>query len=432
MRTKQDPATVTSSKTASAYYPHQPLWLRAVNTGSSVLQRLGMSFGQLDITRLMEAACRQTGLQDFGTIPFQESLQLLIHSCEHEAQLNICGRMAARHDILRLLRNRLCLEDDWKRHPGIAAQGIDRPLFIAGLPRTGTSLLHGLLAQDPANRTPLSWEVMSPSPPPEREQYESDPRIAQVERRMRCIYWLAPEFKRIHEVGARLPQECVAITSHVFRSPQFATTFYVPSYEAWIDKADLRPAYQFHRRFLQHLQWRCSGQQWVLKSPAHLAGLEALLETYPDAGIIQTHRDPLVAIPSLASLRTVLHSAFSNAVDPLQIGLETTSYWAQVLIQVIQFRHAHPAAQSRFYDVHYHDLTSDPIGTVRRIYAHFGLPFAQAAEARMRQYLAQHPRHQYGEHRYTMEQFGLIPAEEARRYRAYRDHFGIPLEQFSS
>jgi hypothetical protein len=139
-----------------------------------------------------------------------------------------------------------------------------------------------------------------------------------------------------------------------------------------------------------------------------------------------------VAIPSLASLRTVLHSAFSNAVDPRQIGLETTSYWAEVLIQAIQFRQAHPAAQSHFYDVYYHDLTSDPIGTVRRLYTHFGLPWTQAAEARMRQYLAQHPQHQYGVHRYTMEQFGLIPAEEAERYRAYRDHFGISLEPFSS
>jgi hypothetical protein len=170
----------------------------------------------------------------------------------------------------------------------------------------------------------------------------------------------------------------------------------------------------------------------VLKSPAHLAGLDALLETYPDAGIIQTHRDPLVAIPSLASLRTVLHGAFSNVVDPLQIGLETTSYWAQILLQVIEFRRAHPAARDRFYDVHYHDLTSDPIGTVQRIYTHFGRPLAQEAEARMRHYLAQHPRHQYGEHRYTMEQFGLKPAEESRRYRAYCDYFGIPLEQFSS
>jgi hypothetical protein len=396
------------------------------------LQRLGLALGQFDVTQLMVTACQQTGLHDFGAIPFQEPLQLLLHSCEHEAQLNLCGRMAVRHDILRLLCNRLRLEDDWKRHPGIAAQGIDRPLFIAGLPRTGTSLLHGLLAQDPANRTPLSWEVMAPSPPPERERYENDPRIAQVERRMRCLDWLAPDFKRIHEVGARLPQECVAIMSHVFQSPQFATTCHVPSYEAWIDKADRRPAYQFHRRFLQHLQWRCAGQQWVLKSPAHLAGLDALLATYPDAGIIHTHRDPLVAIPSLASLRTVLHSAFSDAVDPLQIGLETTSYWAQVLLQAIQFRHTHPAAQHRFYDVYYDELTRDPLGTVQRLYVHFELPWTPTAEARMRQYLAQHPQHQYGTHRYTMEQFGLKPAEEADRYRVYRDHFGIPLEQSSS
>jgi hypothetical protein len=432
MITKQGTAMVDPSATASAYYPHQPLWLRAVNTGGHVLQRLGFPLGQFDRTKLMEAACQLTGLHDFGTIPFQEPLQLLLHSCEHEAQLNICGRMAVRHDILRLLRNRLCLEDDRKRDPGIAAQAIVRPLFIAGLPRTGTSLLHSLLAQDPANRTPLSWEVMAPSPPPDLAQYESDPRIAHVERRMRCIYWLAPEFRRIHEVGARLPQECVAIMSHVFRSSQFATTYHVPAYEAWIDKADRRPAYHFHRRFLQHLQWHGAGQQWVLKSPAHLAGLDALLETYPDAGIIHTHRDPLVAIPSLASLRTVLHSAFSNAVDPHQIGLETTSYWAEVLIQAIQFRQAHPVAQRRFYDVYYHELTRDPLGTVQRLYAHFGLPFTQEAEVRMRQYLAQHPQHQYGVHRYTMEQFGLRPAEEAERYRAYRDHFGIPLEPFSS
>jgi hypothetical protein len=165
VRTKQDPDMVTSSQATPTYYPHRPLWLRAVNTGGDILQRLGLSFGQFDVTRLMETACRQTGLHDFGTIPFQEPLQLLLHSCAHEAHLNLCGQMAVRHDILRLLRNRLCLEADWQRYPGIAAQCIDRPLFIAGLPRTGTSLLQGLLAHDPANRTPLSWEVMAPSPP---------------------------------------------------------------------------------------------------------------------------------------------------------------------------------------------------------------------------------------------------------------------------
>jgi len=410
------------------YHPHQPLWLRALNLGGHVWQRLGMPLGKFNVDQLLDTACRHTGLHDFGTIPFRESLQLLLQSCEHEARLNVLGRLAVGQDTLRLLINRLHLEDDWKRSPGIAEQRIIRPLFIVGLPRTGTSLLHGLLAQDPTNRTPLSWEVMYPSPPPERATYASDPRIAKADRRMQWIHWLAPDFKRIHEVSARLPQECVAITSHVFRSSQFATTFRVPMYEAWIDHADLRPAYAFHRRFLQHLQWRCPGAQWVLKSPAHLSGLEALLETYPDAGIIQTHRDPLAAIPSLASLRTVLQGAFSDYVSPLHIGLETTRHWAQVLEHAIQFRRLHPATQDRFCDVHYQALTHDPIGTVQHIYTAFGRSLSQEAEAGMRRYLAQHPQHQYGEHHYTLAQFGLDPAEETSRYSAYRDHFGIPSE----
>jgi hypothetical protein len=202
-------------------------------------------------------------------------------------------------------------------------------------------------------------------------------------------------------------------------------------YEAWIDHADLRPAYHFHRRFLQHLQWRCPGAQWVLKSPAHLSGLDALLETYPDAGIIQTHRDPLVAIPSLASLRTVLQGAFSDHVYPLRIGLETTRHWAQVLEHAIQFRRLHPAAHSRFCDVHYQALIRDPIGTMQRIYTFFGRSLSQEAEACMQRYLAQHSQHRYGEHRYTLAQFGLDPAEETRRYTAYRDYFGIPSEDLT-
>ena len=417
--------------TTGHYHPRRPLWLRALNLGGHVWQRLGMPLVRLNADQLLDAACQHTGLSDFGTIPFQESLQLLLQSCEHEARLNVLGRLAVGKDTLRLLINRLHLEDDWKRSPSIAEQCIVRPLFIVGLPRTGTSLLHGLLAQDPANRTPLSWEVMYPSPPPEQATYASDPRIAKAERRMQWIHWLAPDFKRIHEVSARLPQECVAITSHVFRSPQFATTFRVPMYEAWIDHADLRPAYHFHRRFLQHLQWRCPGAQWVLKSPAHLSGLDALLETYPNAGIIQTHRDPLVAIPSLASLRTVLQSAFSDHVHPFQIGLETTRHWAQVLEHAIQFRRLHPAMHGRFCDVHYQALLQDPIGTAQRIYTFFGRSLSQEAEACMQRYLAQHSQHRYGEHRYTLAQFGLDPAEETCRYTAYRDYFGIPSEDLT-
>jgi hypothetical protein len=342
------------------------------------------------------------------------------------------GRLAVAQDIVQLLSTRLLLEADWQREPGIAAQAISHPLFIVGLPRTGTTLLQGLLAHDPALRTPLMWEVMYPSPPPDQATAAQDPRIARADRRLRWIDWLAPEFRRIHAVGARLPQECVAITSYVVRSPRFATTCWIPTYEAWIDHADLRPAYQFHRRFLQQLQWRGPEVQWVLKSPAHLAGLEALLETYPDARIIQTHRDPLVAIPSLASLRTVLHSAFSARVDPCAIGRATTQYWAEVLARAIDFRRQHPAAQGRFCDVPYEALIRDPMGTVQRLYTALGRPLSAEAAAGMRRYLAQHPQHRAGVHRYSLAQFGLDAAEETHRYSAYRAYFDIPSEEHPS
>ena len=209
------------------------------------------------------------------------SLQLLLQSCEHEARLNVLGRLAVGHDTLRLLINRLHLEDDWKRFPGIWSRALSARSSLWACPGRAPPCCMGCWLKI-SNRTPLSWEVMYPSPPPERSAtYASDPRIAKAERRMQWIHRLAPDFKRIHEVSARLPQECVAITSHVFRSPQFATTFRVPTYEAQVDHADLRPAYYFHRRFLQHLQWHCPGAQWVLKSLAHLSGLEALLRRIP-------------------------------------------------------------------------------------------------------------------------------------------------------
>jgi hypothetical protein len=411
------------------YHPRQPWWLRAVNRGGQVWHRLGLPLARLDADQVLEAACQRTGLDDFGAIPVREPLQLLLHSCAHEARLTAVGRLAVAQDVVQLLCTRLALEADWKRTPGIAAQAIVGPLFIVGLPRTGTSLLQGLLAQDPALRTPLSWEVMYPSPPPATAA--SDPRIARADRRLRWIDWLAPDFRRIHAVGARLPQECVAITSYIVRSPRFATTCWIPTYEAWIDHADLRPAYQFHRRFLQQLQWRGPTGQWVLKSPAHLASLEALLETYPDAAIIQTHRDPLVALPSLASLRTVLHSAFSDHVDPCVIGQATTQYWAEVLARALTFRRQHPAAQGRFCDVSYEALIRDPIGTVQRIYTAFGRTLSAEAVAGMQRYLAQYPQHRDGVHRYTLAQFGLDPGEETCRYSFYRAYFDIPAEGHS-
>lgn len=402
--------------------------IRAFNTVGTALRRAGVPLIPLDEQALVEAARRRTGLEDFGDEAFREPLGILLRAYESEARLTPIGRLVARGDALGLLANRLRLEADRQRHPAIAEEEIRQPLFIVGLPRTGTTLLHGLLAQDPASRVARAWEVMLPSPPPERERREDDPRIRAVERRLMGFDLLAPDFKTIHPLGARLPLECIAITAHTFASPRFHTTYHVPTYQEWLEHQDLGPSYAFHRRFLQHLQWRDPAPRWVLKAPAHVFHFEALFATYPDAIVVQTHRDPLTVLASVASLTLVLQHAFAEHLDPGDIGAEVRRRWAMGLERAMQFRRDNPSAAARFLDVRYHDLVRDPIAAVRRIYERFAMPFTVEAEARMYEHLARYPKDKHGQHRYSLAQFGLDPDDLGRRFKAYREYYGLPPE----
>jgi hypothetical protein len=238
------------------------------------------------------------------------------------------------------------------------------------------------------------------------------------------LHRLAPRLDVIHELGAELPEECLIITSHSFLSLQFQTSHHVPSYEAWLEDQDLTPAYLWHRRFLQHLQSDASDRRWVLKAPAHLFGLPALFAVYPDADVVFTHRDPVEVSVSLASLTSTLRRVFAR-VDPVAVGQEMTVRWASAIERACRDRDAGCAPAERFCDVRYTDLVSDPIGTVRRLYAHFARPFTPLAEARMRAYLAAHPKDAHGRHEYTAARFGLDPARERERYRAYCERFGL-------
>lgn len=217
--------------------------------------------------------------------------------------------------------------------------------------------------------------------------------------------------------------ECVAIMSHTFASPQFQSMYSVPSYQRWLTYQDWRPVYEFHRQFLQHLQWRCPAERWVLKTPSHLFALEALLAVYPDARIIQMHRHPLQVVASVASLDAVLRRAFSHRVNLKEIGAEALQQWAYGVESAMQVRHSDHAAPGRFFDAYYTDLVREPISTVRRIYAHFGLRFTDELETRMRRFLAEHPKDQYGVHRYSPAQFGLDPDAVATAFRAYLSRF---------
>jgi len=225
-------------------------------------------------------------------------MAFLLESIEREARLNALGRFVFHQHAIQLLRNRLYLQRDSQIDRRISRRKITKPVFITGLPRTGTTLLHSLLAQDEELFTaPLTWEVIYPSP----AQGDSCSRIERTERDLKWFDRLVPAFRPIHPVSAELPQECVAIMSHCFMSQEFDTMVDLPEYELWLEEQDQRPVYAFHKQFLQHLRPGSSGHRFVLKAPAHLHSLEAILAVYPDAQIVHTYRDPLQVLPSLAT-----------------------------------------------------------------------------------------------------------------------------------
>jgi len=415
-----------ASPIASA--PPRPWPIRLVNGVGRGLDRLGRRPISLAEDSLLRAAQRATRLEDFGDEGFRPGLRRLLASLEADAQLSLFGRFVARRQLLELLEHRLRLIDWRRREPGIARERIARPLFVLGLPRTGTTLLHGLLAADPAARAPLSWEIDAPHPPPLAAEYETDPRIARTEKRFEQLRALAPGFQAIHPIGALMPQECIVLMAPEFMSMRFEMTFGVWGYQQWLLGQDRAGAYRFHHDFLQHLQWRGPKGRWVLKSPAHLDALETLIAQYPDAMIVQTHRDPIRVIPSVASLEMTMRRVCSDGVDPRRVGRENLAQWKHLLDRCVETRDRRPDIADRIVDVHYDRFVADPLGCVRSIYERFGLPLDRAAESRMRRHLEAHPRDLYGVHRYDLASFGLEAEEVERAFAGYRQRFGVRRE----
>ena len=397
-----------------------PLVIALLNRCGPTLAKIGIPRAPLLPADLIDVAKHHWGLDDFGGGDFFEPLSRLLESCHREARLNVIGKIALRSDLVRTLCNRLLMERDRRRHPEIARQEIREPLFIVGLPRSGTTLLHTLLAADPSHRAPLTWEVMSPSPPSDQGVAR---RIRHAERSLSSLQWLAPTFRRVHAMGAELPQECVGLMSPSFLSDQFDTMYNVPSYRAWFLKQDLSPAYDYHRRFLQHLQHRRRGSRWVLKAPVHMFALPNVLSAYPDAFFVHAHRDPLKTITSVSSLIAILRSVFSDTVDPVQIGRDALQYWAETMAAFMQERDRLPS--KRICDVNYQAIRHDPIAAVRGVYEYFGWSLSPEAEEKMRVVLAAQPREQNGFHQYEPAQFGLSEAEVAPHFAAYCQRFGL-------
>ncbi len=346
---------------------------------------------------------------------------------EREANLHWIGRLAVRQSIIMGLQSRFGLYQHRGEHPEIADAPIEEPVFIVGFPRTGTTILFNLLAQDPAHRAPLGWEVQYPNPPPETATYTTDARIKRAYKYFGQMHQMAPELPAIHEVGAELPQECMPILAQTLLSPQPAIVYNIPSYQEWVDRQDAAPSYTYHRHFLEHLQSRHMKGRWVLKSPVHLRTLDALLAEYPDARLIFTHRDPAKTIPSLASLIYTIRGIVTDEVDAAAIGREQLQWWGDSLEHALRVRARHPHKASQFTDVHFEEVVTDPVGALRGAYDRLGLPWSNEGEANMRAFLAQHPRGKHGAHRYDLADFGIALGEIRERFRSYCERFDVPL-----
>lgn len=387
-----------------------------------MLARAGYAGPRLDPARLIARAESRTGVGDWGAPSFRAGLVRLCTALEREARLSPLGRVAAYLNLLDHLCVRLRLIDYRSRHPAVAAQRIRQPLFILGLPRTGTTILFELIAQDPSFRAPLSWEVTRPLPPPGLPGPRVDWRRQRVDLAFALLEQLAPGFRTIHAIGARLPQECVYMLAPAFASEQFCYMYDVPGYRDWLAGWDMVDAYRWHAQFLQHLQVGRVPGPWVLKTPAHLAGLPALLAQYPDARIVWTHRRPLQAVASFSSLTSTLRAGFCAPADPLATGGGELRHAARAVDAGLRAR-AQLGDGSRFVDVGFDAICADPLAVVERIYRHFNLPLTPQARGRMSAYLALRPRNLYGEHRYTPAAFGLRAADEEALFGPYLARF---------
>lgn len=351
----------------------------------------------------MEQAERLTGHTDWGDLAFLKGLEAYCNTVNNDAQIRSAIVPELREQILYLLGQRLQLYRDRSTYSEIPEQEIARPVIITGLPRTGSTLLHGLMAQDLRARSIATWEHQEISPPARSESYQNDPRIRRARLRLADV---PPEVLRIHEVGATLPDECNFVTAMAFQSVNLVSRFYKSAYMEWYLQADDAPAYEMHRHALQHMQAFCSRDWWVLKSPPHIFHLARIFKTYPNARIIFLHRDPGVTIPSIVNLFAGGQRRTYEPLDTHRTGREVLGWWREGMTRALEFRSG-SVHRAQFHDVHYTSLSAAPMETVEAIYDWLGEDLVPEAVSAMERFLVEHPKNKYGQHVYSAEDYGL-------------------------
>ncbi|HEV3401295.1 MAG TPA: sulfotransferase [Acidimicrobiales bacterium] len=378
---------------------------------------------QLSVPALLDEAAARSGLSDWGDLSFTTTLQLLLDSCRETADLNATGWNVLHRAVLRHLRNRLYLQayatsaSDRPAGPAVAA-----PVVITGLPRTGTTLLHNLLALDPRHRVLRFWEALHPVPPDPARGTSEEALVAAAERWLERLYALTPGFRAIHGATARGPEECDALLQNSFASQHFDDMFSATAYSAWLNRAELVQEYAYYAFQLGVLtRPEDVARRWVLKAPSHLGYVATLRATFPDVVVVHCHRDPCQAVGSYASLVLAVRSPNSDAVSFAAIGAHALGRSALAMDRALSAREG--ASDAGFVDVAYAELVADPLATVRRLYAQVGADLEDDVHATMAAWIADNPQHKHGRHRYTLEQFGLDAADVTARFETYLNRF---------
>jgi hypothetical protein len=422
---------MSSSEITSPFdRPYRPTPIAIANRVGRLLSGVGIGGKPITVDGVLADARRKIGRDDFGDEGFLDALEVLVDSINREAALNPVGHMIIRGRIVGVLANKLVAQDNIKRHPEILDIPVEAPIVVAGLARTGTTMLHRLIAQDPAIRSLASWEAINPAPAKPTTGNKRDPRFAQAAAAAKGLKYMSPGFFAIHPTEPDAPEEEVILLEQAFMTTTPEAMMNVPTYSKWLEEQDHVPAYQALKRMMQYLQWQRPGigteVRWVLKTPHHQEYFDPLLDVFPDATIVHTHRDPLKTSPSLFSMLTHLQMIFSDDVDPNRVA----AHW---LGKIENMARRTMATRDRvddqgFIDVSYYDLIKDPIPQVERIYNAAGPPLTPEAREAMESSRQVNKQHKYGRHKYSLADFGMTEDDVESRIAPYRARFNVPHE----
>jgi hypothetical protein len=374
---------------------------------------------------LAEASRREGGLQDFGDPAFREPLRRLLAALDGEAELHAQGRAAQLERIVGLLANRLRTEEAIRTHPEILDERIEDPIVIVGLMRTGTTMLHRMTASDPRLFALRWYEARHPAPFQSADPAGADPRILDAEREVEAMLGASPELIAAHPMDAHAPDEEILLVEHSFLSTNPYAFCNIPGFARWRERQDPAPAYRLLERLLRFLQWQKRrrgerAERWILKTPFHLLHMDQLLESFPTARVVWTHREPSQCVPSFASLIHTLRAAGSDRVDAHEVGRQWSELFARAIERSLDAR---KACEERFLDVDYRELVADPLAQVERIYAFAGLALTEEVRERMRGWARENARDKRPVHRYTLERFGYDEEGLRRDFARYRERF---------